>query len=157
MSTDSAPCARQLPRVATVGLGVAGLGPFLATLAAAFLAPPPGQALAIEAFLAYGSVILSFLGGVHWGLALVGAGGSEPAGRRLVVGVLPSLIAWPALLLDPPATAAMLLTGFVALRLYEAGPGAAGLPSDYRRLRTRLTAVVAACHLALIARLLLLA
>ncbi len=138
-------------------LGLAGLVPFVVTLAAAWLAPPPGQVVAIQAFLFYAAIILSFLGGVHWGLALAGASGSEPAGRRLVVGVLPSLVAWPALLLDPPAAAWTLLAGFVALRLYEAGPGAAGLPHPYRGLRTRLTLVVAACHLGLIARLLLLA
>ncbi|WP_016853691.1 DUF3429 domain-containing protein [Halomonas smyrnensis] len=157
MNADRDDPERGARRPGMNGLGVAGLVPFVVTLPAAYLASPPGQALAIQAFLAYGAVILSFLGGVHWGLALAGAGGPEPAGRRLVVGVLPSLVAWPALLLAPPAAAATLLAGFVALRLYEAGPGAAGLPGDYRRLRTRLTAVVAACHLALIARLLLLA
>ncbi|MCK2184821.1 DUF3429 domain-containing protein [Halomonas getboli] len=135
-------------------LGLAGLLPFLLALTAAWLAPSAWRFVAIYAFLGYGAVILSFLGGVHWGLALAGA---DPGGRRLIVGVLPSLVAWPALLLGPAAGAATLLAGFVALRLYEAGPGAEGLPASYQRLRTRLTLAVAVCHVGLIARLLTLA
>ncbi|ATJ81730.1 hypothetical protein BEI_0743 [Halomonas beimenensis] len=125
--------------------------PFGGALAAAWLAPTFWQLLAIQAFLAYGALILSFLGGVHWGLAL--AHGQR---HRLVAGILPSLVAWPSLLIDARLGAWILLVGFLALRAYEAGPGAPGLPAWYRRLRTRLTLVVAACHLGVIARLLLL-
>lgn len=146
----SAPLARRL--------GLAGLLPFVATLAAAWWAPPFWQVLAIQAFLAYGAVILSFLGGVHWGLALTAPREAPRARRqRLLAGVLPSLVAWPAVLIDALLGAWLLAGGFVALRAFEAGPGAAGLPAWYRRLRTGLTLVVVACHLGLIARLLLLA
>ena len=45
--------------------------------------------------LAYGSTILSFLGAIHWGLALRDPTG--PPVAMLVWGVMPSLVAWAAL------------------------------------------------------------
>lgn len=141
----------------TWGLGLAGLLPFLGTLAAAWLAPPFWQVLAMQAFLVYGAVILSFLGGVHWGLALGGGVAAAARHRRLAVAVLPSLVAWPALLIDARLGASCLAAGFLALRAYEAGPGASGLPGHYRRLRTLLTLVVVAGHLLLLLRLMRLA
>lgn len=66
MNADRDDPERGARRPGMNGLGVAGLVPFVVTLPAAYLASPPGQALAIQAFLAYGAVILSFLGGVHW-------------------------------------------------------------------------------------------
>jgi len=50
-------------------LGYAGLFPFFAAAAAALLGPPPWRGAALSALAAYGAVILSFLGAVHWGLA----------------------------------------------------------------------------------------
>lgn len=52
-------------------LGLLGLIPFIVTayLAAAWQAPADLRAL--TALIAYAAVILSFLGGVHWGFALV--------------------------------------------------------------------------------------
>lgn len=136
-------------------LGLAGLLPFLLTLAGSWLAPGFAQVLAIRAFLFYSAVILSFLGGVHWGVAILAP---EPtsgsARRRLVASMVPSLVAWPALLIDAVVGAWMLVAGFVAVRLYEASrDGAADLPDWYGRLRTWLTLVVVACHLLMIWRL----
>ena len=81
-----------IPKTA-LWLGPLGLLPFLAGAVAAWWLPVerlPGTAFAVAA---YGAVILSFLGGVHWGLA-------APAGRPLQLGfsVLPPLVAWVALL-----------------------------------------------------------
>lgn len=137
-------------------LGLAGLQPFVASLAAAWWSAPPWQDVAIQAFLGYAAVILSFLGGVHWGLAIATlAPGSVAFRRRLGMAVLPSLVAWPALLLEALPGAGLLAVGFVVLRTVEAGT--TGLPGWYRRLRSVLTLGVAACHLLLITRLLLLA
>ena len=48
--------------------------------------------------LAYGAVILSFLGGIRWGAALRGIGASQ---RRFdfAISVIPSLAGWAALLI----------------------------------------------------------
>lgn len=132
------------PGPAAWALGGAGLIPFVAGVAgmlwpAALHWPVPGGATA--ALGAYGAVIVSFLGGIHWGLAMAGSG--ESSTLRLAWGVVPSLIAWPALLL-PPAwglavlAAALVLCFLVDRRSYPALGLAAWLP-----LRALLTAVAA--------------
>lgn len=56
----------------------------------------PRQAQAVFALLAYGATILSFLGAIHWGLALRDP--ADPPVAMLAWGVMPSLVAWAALL-----------------------------------------------------------
>jgi len=122
-------------------LGYAGLIPFAAALLGVLLGDAQRQAYFAQQFVAYGAVILSFVGAVHWGLALVGGG---MRAMRLSMSILPALLAWAALLLPATAAAWLLLAGFVALRAWEAGPPvAATLPGWYRQLRTRLTGAVA--------------
>ena len=49
--------------------------------------------------VAYGASILSFLGAVHWGLAM--AGGVRHGALRFAWSVVPSLAAWPCAVLPP--------------------------------------------------------
>ncbi|MFP4137731.1 MAG: DUF3429 domain-containing protein [Halomonas sp.] len=136
-------------------LGLAGLLPFLASAAAAWLAPIAWQVVAINAFLYYAAVILSFLGGIQWGVAIsLEAAGSPGFRARLVLSMAPSLIAWPALLLHPFTGAWVLALGFVVVRLHELGRDSRELlPDWFQSLRNVLTAVVLACHGAVIWRL----
>ena len=53
-----------------------------------------------RALATYAAVILSFLGGIHWGLALRH---SAPPASLLVWGVVPSLVGWLAVLMSPDA------------------------------------------------------
>lgn len=85
------------PSVWAVRLGYAGLIPFVGLAAALWLARPAPWPLASMALLGYGAVISSFLGALHWGLAMR-AGPVAPA-RLLLYGVVPSLVGWVALLL----------------------------------------------------------
>lgn len=126
-------------------LGVAGLMPFLAGAAAVSLFDGPSQARAAFALAAYASAIVAFLGGLHWGLAARGA----QAAWQYAWGVVPSLVAWLALLLPIHAALAVLAGALVAcfavdrrvLRAQELG---AWVP-----LRALLTTVAsAACALA---------
>jgi len=136
-------------------LGLAGLIPFVATATAAWLAPVVWQVVAVDAFLYYSAVILSFLGGVQWGVAMSQQPAGSPAFRlRLLLSMAPSLIAWPALLLHPLTGAWVLAGGFILVRLYELTRGSrAILPVWYHTLRMPLTLTVLACHGLLIARL----
>ncbi|MDZ7853990.1 MAG: DUF3429 domain-containing protein [Halomonas sp.] len=136
-------------------LGLAGLIPFVATAASAWLAPVVWQVVAVDAFLYYSAVILSFLGGVQWGVAMSLESLSSTGFRvRLLLSMAPSLIAWPALLLHPLTGAWVLAIGFVLVRLHElSANGRAGLPDWYHSLRMRLTLTVLACHALLIWRL----
>jgi glutaredoxin len=121
-------------------LGFAALIPFIAALLGFVFGGEAREAYFARQFIAYGAVILSFVGAVHWGRAL---GGGRMAVVRMSVSILPALLAWAALLL-PTATAAWpLLAGFVALRAWEASAQVAQtLPGWYRELRTRLTLAV---------------
>ncbi|MGJ7460282.1 DUF3429 domain-containing protein [Halomonas sp. MA07-2] len=137
------------------GLGLAGLTPFLALAGAAWLAPVAWQVIAIPAFLYYSAVILSFLGGVQWGVAMSLESDDSPGFRaRLALSMVPSLFAWPALLLHPVIGAWVLIAGFLLVRLYECGKASRELlPGWYQSLRTLLTVVVVACHALVIWRL----
>ena len=77
-----------------IWLGAAGLLPFLATALLSWLLPPKTRGLTLFALAAYGMVILSFLGAVHWGLALrAPPEEARYAAPRLGLGVVPALIA----------------------------------------------------------------
>ena len=94
----TAPVATAPPAWAT-RLGAGGLIPF-ALLALALWWPGLGhQAFSSQALASYGATIASFLGAIHWGLAMRDRSGAG-AGPYLW-GVMPSLLAWLALLLPP--------------------------------------------------------
>lgn len=97
-STPSLAWASQPPALAWA-LGLTGLIPFVLGAALQWYGPPGWRMLAGMALLSYGAVIVSFLGGIHWGLAMRV---SPVPVARLVWGVLPSLLGWLAVLLDSP-------------------------------------------------------
>lgn len=130
------------PGTSTFGYG--GLVPFAAAVIGIVLLDGEPRAWAVRALLAYGAVILSFLGAVHWGLVL--ARPSVDAARRLLAGVLPSLAGWVALLLPARLGLALVVVAFGAFWLYEHRVlGERFLPASYLGLRRDLT--LGACAL----------
>lgn len=131
---------RPLPTPARL-LGPAGLIPF-AALAAGIWA---GWAGAGPALAAYGATILAFLGAVHWGLALAAAGTAGETDERIAwgrlgLGVVPSLVAWVALLLPLAAGLVLLALGILITALIETAAARAGLvPRAYLGLRWLLS------------------
>lgn len=128
--------AAAVPPVAAA-LGYAGAVPFLVGATGVALALLPATPL-----LAYGAVILAFMGGIHWGL---GMPGTTPDARRLGLSVVPALLGWAALLLGGRPGLLLLAAAFVgllALDLATVRSGAA--PAWYPSLRVPLTAVVVA-------------
>ena len=87
---------RGAPSVSAQALGYGGLIPFMG-LAFATWFVPEHQSIAANALLAYGATIVSFIGAIHWGLTMRDAQGQRTS--MVVWGVVPSLIAWVALLL----------------------------------------------------------
>ena len=90
-------------------------------------------------------MILSFLGAVHWGLAL--ASPEAPArAPRLILGVLPALIAWVALLLESGLALLLLGAGLLGTALVETLAARRGLlPPGYLGLRWMLSLAATAC------------
>jgi hypothetical protein len=80
-----------------LGLGFAGLIPFVGLAAAMWLAPPGDRPGAGSALLGYGATIASFLGAIHWGLVMREA--TAPPAPLLTWGVVPGLLGWGAWLL----------------------------------------------------------
>ncbi len=75
-------------------LGFAGLLPQIACVAAAWLGPPEWRWSALAIGWAYAALILSFLGGLWWGLAAASPDGGRRAPNWLwVAAVTPSLLA----------------------------------------------------------------
>ena len=133
-----------------IWLGAAGLLPFLATALLSWLLPPETRGIALFALAAYGMVILSFLGAVHWGLALAAPRGLPPnPAPRLGLGVLPALIAWSALLLPPVPGLSLLAGAILVTAAVETLAARRGLvPLGYLRLRWVLSLGAALCLLA---------
>ena len=84
-------------------LGLSGLIPFIGCALIGTLASEPLRSFALNLLLAYGAIILSFLGGVHWGL-LVATGApkltQKQLAARFLLSVIPSLIGWAALFIN---------------------------------------------------------
>ena len=84
--------------------------PFIGGALAVTLGPPAWHDAALRVLIAYGAVIVSFLGGIHWGSPTSAA----HDGARLW-GVVPSLLAWPLLLLPSPRFALIGVAAALAL------------------------------------------
>ena len=140
-------------RVETMGmrLGYLGLIPFVFGAVTALLSQEL-VSLAFQAFILYSLAILSFMGGVHWGLALIT--GTRQS-TRLLISVVPVVAAWICLIALPaPLTLAVLGGGFIAQWFIDR-PILAELPipSWYLEMRPRLAYVVAGCHLFMLFRM----
>lgn len=127
-------------------LGYGGLLPFVGTALLCWLAP--GQRVWwLDMLLTYGAVILSFVGALHWGFAMVHpATAGRPMNGMYAWSVMPSLLGWAALLVAPAAGATLLIAGFLVqyrqdLRLARV----LTLPAWYMPLRLQLTVVACLC------------
>ena len=126
------------PGVATLRLGYAGLLPFVLGALLLWIVRPDAHPYVALSLSAYGAVIVSFLGGIHWGLGFR----AEPVDPgRFVWGVVPSLVAWVAVMMPPYAglvvLGVMLVVCYLVDRRVYPLHGSAG----WLTLRFRLTAV----------------
>jgi hypothetical protein len=128
----------------TQALGFAGLLPFVGGALLVAAGPPAWHDGALRALVTYAAVIVSFLGGIHWG-----ASPSAERDNARLWGVVPSLLAWPMLLLPSArwallGLAASLIACWLVDRARFPSMGLAALLP----LRMRLTAVATVCCVA---------
>ena len=142
---SSSPASLTALPTSVAWLGYGGLLPFVALAGIGWWAP--GTPLWGMALLAYGAVILSFVGALHWGFAMVLGGLSDrERTHRFVWSVVPSLLAWPAVLLPMAGGAALLIVGFAAHQAQDLRLASrAALPAWYLPLRWRLTVTACVC------------
>jgi len=160
MSTPST-----LPPIVRV-LGYGGLIPFVVCAILVQVAPTPFDYVSAESLAAYGAVICSFLGAIHWGanfrrlgniadrasLASAGdIGGSRWFERNAWIwGVIPSLVAWLALHIYIPVGLLMLAAMLLVQRGIDQNTyryyftNKAAL-DEFMVMRTRLTVVATLC------------
>ncbi|PVV14034.1 MAG: hypothetical protein B6D77_03700 [gamma proteobacterium symbiont of Ctena orbiculata] len=91
--------------------------------------------LVAEAIHDYAAIILTFVGAIHWGRAL-----NNGDTAQMSFSVIPSLIAWCSLFLDPREGLPVTAAAFVMLLVFERN---LYLEIDwFKRLRTRITILV---------------
>lgn len=99
------------PPALALRLAYAGLLPFIGGALLIWLVHADETLpFAAQALSAYAALVASFLGGIHWGLALRQA---EPSPLLLAWGVVPSLVAWMAVMM--PASSGLVLAGVLLL------------------------------------------
>jgi Protein of unknown function (DUF3429) len=110
-ATNSLPTT---PSLLARRLGYAGLLPFVLLAVLLWTVRADLQGFLAIALAAYGAVIASFLGGVHWGIAAQLP--SDDAAFHYAWGVAPSLVAWVAVVM--PAYAGLPLLGLILAACY---------------------------------------
>lgn len=143
------PTAPDRPPVpsAPLWLGAGGLVPFVVLAGAIWVAPEPFRPALYDWLRSYAAVILSFIGAVHWGIALAHRDMSQ-SDRAVVMGwsVVPALVAWVGLVMSLRAGITLTAAMFVAHYTMDRQLAARfPLPDWYLRLRAGLTVVVVAC------------
>jgi len=121
-------------------LGHLGLLPFVLGAALVWVVNAEAHPYATLALSAFAAVVVSFLGGIHWGL---GFRLSAPPASLFVWGIVPSLVAWIAVMM--PASAGLVVHGVMLLVCYAVDRRiypTQGL-SHWLTLRFRLSAVAA--------------
>jgi hypothetical protein len=137
MTSDTAPAPLPAP---AAWLGYGGALPFVALAALCWLAASHAG-FWFGLLLAYGAVILSFVGALHWGFAMTLPGLDNARRSRMMAwSVVPALLAWPAVLLPAAPAVATLLLGYLLHYLQDQRLCRhADLPSWYLPLRRHLS------------------
>jgi hypothetical protein len=126
---------------------------FFALLAGAmWLLPAQFLIILHVALVTWGALILTFLGGVRWGIEVAAAArASAPPRWSVMAGAIaPSLLAWGATMAQTlqgwvaaPLALMVLVPAYLAMLVWDSGDRA--LPLWYRHLRWPATLAAAAC------------
>ena len=140
--------------ISAMWLGGLGALPFIVLSSLSVFMEPLLVKQTNFALVVYGAVILSFLGGIHWGLAIATPELSPHNIKiflRLLISIFPCLIGWLALLLTIPTGLLIVAIAFFAMLLYDWYASHKGLtPKWYLKLRVPLT-LIAGTSLTLVA------
>ncbi|MCU6435151.1 DUF3429 domain-containing protein [Undibacterium sp. Jales W-56] len=124
-------------------LGFSGLIPFVLLSLACWIVHPDWLGYFIKAQLSYGIIILSFLGGLHWGVALMSHDRDTADTRKaLLWGVIPTMIAWCSMVNMAIGFLVQMIGFAVAYQVDKRLYLSYELPDWFIILRRRLTVVV---------------
>ena len=142
MSTAAAPSYTPPLTDTARRLGHLGLLPFVVGALLVWVVNAEAHPYATLALAAYAAVIVSFLGGIYWGLAFRL---SAPPASLFIWGVVPSLVAWLAVMM--PASAGLVVQGVMLVVCYLVDRRVypqQGL-AHWLTLRFRLSTIAALC------------
>lgn len=123
-------------------LGLSGLIPFIVLASCLWLVAPAWQPQFAHALAAWGAVVLTFIGAVHWGAALYD--GDAPHNIwRYVYGICPGFLGWAALMAPADRALFVLFAGLVAAFVVDRRVFARH--EWYVTLRAVLTIVASGC------------
>ena len=134
------------PKLA-LALSIAGTVPFVACAGYISFGGPEYQGLFLQLITAYSTAVLSFLGGIQWGIGLsVCETAPKSAQSLFLLSVVPLLLSWAMLFIDAAGSrliVAIFLFGFVwvidaLLHLQKL------IPNWFFRLRCIITPIVIA-------------
>jgi hypothetical protein len=119
-------------------MGFGGVLPFVGCAVLMYSGSPSVNVFALFANAVYAAVILSFVGAIHWGLAMR----EDRSPSWYIWSVMPALIAWAAIiLLDIRVSLLALAIGFTLSWSVDRQAHLRGLiPDWYMRMRHTLTA-----------------
>ncbi len=124
-------------------LGLLGLAPFLLFTALTLVGPEGWRDWVSLGLIGYGALILSFLGGITWGLAVTRNKVQDPL---YLASLGPFAAAWVALILPPFFGLLLLIAAFLGALVNDYLLKRAGLsPGWYFSQRVTLTIVVVLC------------
>ncbi|MEM7253181.1 MAG: DUF3429 domain-containing protein [Pseudomonadota bacterium] len=131
-----------IPRSA-LWLGLGGIVPFAGLAAAPWFTDPVHHGMVIRSLVVYAAVILTFVGAIHWGVALHRDVAPAARSKLFMWSVVPALIAWAATHFVPPVAIMAIVIGF-ALQLVADRIAVRSLPLPrwFWRLRIILTSGV---------------
>ena len=124
-------------------LGYAGLIPFIIFSVGSWTGLPYISD-SIPILIAYAAIILSFMGAIHWGAAMMRL--HDQGSKYFINSIMPALAAWLSLLMPELYALIFLLVGFILLLAYDRYvEKSLGLPDWYIPLRITLTSIVTLC------------
>ena len=103
------------PPPLALGLGLAGLIPFVNAALGLWVTPEAWRERVMEELLNYAAVILAFMGAIHWGLAMRADEASNQAPVQLGLSVIPPLLGWVALSLPIDLALPVFFVAFAGL------------------------------------------
>ena len=120
----------------------AGLAPFVLGAALVWVVNAEAHFYATLALAAYAALVIAFLGGIHWGLAMRQ---SAPPASLWLWGVAPTLFAWAAVMMPPRSgliiDGVLLIAGYLVDRKVYPVQGI----GRWLTLRFRLSTLAALC------------
>ena len=123
-------------------LGYLALLPFVVGAALVWIVRPDAHPYVASALSGYAAVVIAFIGGIHWGFGFR-EDGAPP--RLFIWGVVPALVAWVAVVMQPYAGlvlhGVMLIVCYLVDRKVYPEHGAA----RWLTLRFRLSVVASLC------------